>query len=887
MGFFVVGNGSTGQLNVLNGGAVSSPGGTLQIGGGNTGTALVSGAGSSLSAGSFLGVGVSPGSVGDLTIADGGMATSGSGTYLAFNSGSTGTISVSNGGLLTSPLLVVGSSGTGDLQIQSNGAVTISGPAIVGAVAGASSIEVSGAGATLIVQNHDLIVGGQGNGTMTISNQGTVTVTGSGATSIAGQCGAGLASFCATPVQGGAGAVTVTNAGSVLNAGVTLTAGQFGAGTLTIANSAQVFADSVVIAQNAGSTGTLNIGAAAGNAPVAPGALNAPAVAFGAGAGDIVFNHTDESGHYAFAPAISGTGAVDVYSGDTVMTGLSNYFGLTTIHGGILSAGVTNAFSPNSDYAVQTGGTLNLNGFNQTVASLSNAGLVNVGNGTPPGDLLTTTNYVGRGGILHLDTFLGTDNSPSDRLVINGGSATGASLVRITNVGGPGVETTGNGILVVETTNGGATAPGAFALVGEARGGAYDFRLLRGGLNDPPVDPIANDWFLRASFVAPPVPPVVTEEPTPAPIFPSTPPPTPLPPGVLFPIIGPELATYGVVQPLARELGLSILGTLDDRVGDAYEPDGCAVQPAVAPAALPTRKPGPAPTPCPLFSPSVWGRFFGQTIDNRYQAFADPHASGNLGGFQGGIDLLRGSLIAGHYERAGLYGAYGDVSADVDGLVTNPAATAYINTHTGSVNLHVWSGGAYWTHVGPGGWYLDGVLQGTSYGGSASTQFARLDTDGWGFIASLEGGVPFAFPQLGPGFVIEPQGQIAWQKVSFGQRNDGLGDVALGDTSGTTGRIGLRGKWTILTPGGQVWQPYLRANLWQDWGPNANTVYSGTDMAPLVTRATVLELGGGVTGRINANISAYANADYQFAVGDANDVRRSSVRGTVGVRYTW
>ena len=43
-----------------------------------------------------------------------------------------------------------------------------------------------------------------------------------------------------------------------------------------------------------------------------------------------------------------------------------------------------------------------------------------------------------------------------------------------------------------------------------------------------------------------------------------------------FPIIGPELATYGVVQPLARQLGLSILGTLDDRVGDTYEPDGCA-----------------------------------------------------------------------------------------------------------------------------------------------------------------------------------------------------------------------------------------------------------------------------------------------------------------------
>jgi hypothetical protein len=75
-----------------------------------------------------------------------------------------------------------------------------------------------------------------------------------------------------------------------------------------------------------------------------------------------------------------------------------------------------------------------------------------------------------------------------------------------------------------------------------------------------------------------------------------------LPPGVLFPIIGPELATYGVVQPLARELGLSILGTLNDRVADTYEPDGCGAAPAVAPAVvladLPTRKPGPAGPTC-------------------------------------------------------------------------------------------------------------------------------------------------------------------------------------------------------------------------------------------------------------------------------------------------
>jgi outer membrane autotransporter protein len=304
-------------------------------------------------------------------------------------------------------------------------------------------------------------------------------------------------------------------------------------------------------------------------------------------------------------------------------------------------------------------------------------------------------------------------------------------------------------------------------------------------------------------------------------------------------------------------------------------------------ACLPTKKPGPAPEPCPLFSPSVWGRFFDETINNHYQAFADPRASGNLGGFQGGIDLIRGSLFAGQYDRAGLYGAYGDASVNVDGLVTNPQATEYILSRTGSLNLTALSGGAYWTHVGPGGWYLDGVLQATSYGGSASTEFARLNTFGWGFIASLEGGYPFALPQFGPGFVIEPQGQIAWQKVSFRHEYDGLGDVALGDTTGPSGRIGLRTKWTIVTAGGQVWQPYLRANLWEDWGAQANTTYAGTEIVPLLTRGTFLEVGGGLTTKINANVSLYANADYSFAVGNTDKNRRDSFRGALGVRYTW
>ncbi|WP_321940131.1 autotransporter outer membrane beta-barrel domain-containing protein [Paraburkholderia sp. J8-2] len=866
-GFFVVGNGGPAQLNVTHGGAVSSPGGTLQIGAGSTATALVSGDGSILSAGTFLGVGVSAGSVGTLTISDGGMATSGSGTYLAFNGASggaapsAGTIVVSNGGLLTSPLLVVGTSGTADMQIQSNGIVTISGKTIVGAFEGASSMEVSGPGATLNVQNNDLIVGGQGNGTITVSNQGTVSVTGSGGTFIAGQCGAGLTSFCGnSPVQGGAGTVTVTDSGSVLNAGTALTVGQYGPGMLTIEKGARVVANSVSIAENVGSTGTLNIGAAAGAVPVAPGTLNTGILTFGSGTGTLVFNHTDTSGNYAFPAAITGTGTVNVLRGETVMTGASTYAGPTTIAGGTLAAGAANVFSANSDYIVQSGATMDLRGFDQHVASVVNAGLIRVSG--DPGTVAIANNYVGQNGTIALDTFLAGDNSPSDKLILDGGTATGATRLAIANAGGPGALTLTDGIPVVETINGGTTDQEKFTLAGEVRGGAFDYFLFRGGAAGSEPE----DWFLRSDMVVGPEgekeePAIPNDE-----VLPLDPPPSVLPPGE-YPIIGPEIATYSVVQPLARQLGLTMLGTMHERIGDTLTDAGGGTSSAG-------------------IAHSAWVRVFGQQVDNRYQTYTDARANGQMLAMQAGLDVWRGSFIPGHHDAAGVYFAYGNGYVDVDGLVTNADATAYVLSHTGKVNLNAYSGGAYWTHFGPGGWYIDAVLQGTHYDGDATTKYARLPISGSGFATSLETGYPFSLP-LGPGFVLEPQAQIIWQHVGLSEENDGLGSVDPGSTSGVTGRLGVRGQWTIEGTNGQVWQPYVRANLWRDWGARATTTYSGVDQVPLAQQSTRMDFAAGVTEKATSHLSLYGQFGYRFSINGSASGSRKGVWGDVGGRYVW
>jgi outer membrane autotransporter protein len=531
-----------------------------------------------------------------------------------------------------------------------------------------------------------------------------------------------------------------------------------------------------------------------------------------------------------------------------------------TANSSVLTGAILTDAVSTSTVTLGTGTTWNMTGNSNVTNLTDNNSTINIS--APTGDptqlasykTLTTVNYAGTGGEINLNTYLGADGSPSDRLVISGGTATGATSLMIHNTTGLGAETTGNGILVVNAINGGTTAPGSFTLDNpELRGGAFDYRLYRGGLNGS--DP--NDWFLRSTFSFPPggngsVDPIGPD-----------PPPAVLPPG-FWPIIGPELATDGVVQPIARQMGLQTLGTLHQRIGDTLTLANTGGESAGV-------------------ARSGWGRFFGQGIDNRYQAFADPRASGWMGGFQGGVDLVRSSLLPGHRDVAGVYIAFANSDIDVHGLVTNAAATGYVQTHTGTLGLNGYSAGGYWTHYGPSGWYLDAVVQGTYYTGNAVTQFANLPLNGSGFISSLESGYPIPLP-LGPRFALEPQAQIVWQQVSFNQANDGLGPVALGTTSGLTGRLGLRGSWTIISENGQVWQPYARANVWRDWGAGETTLFAA-DPVPLIEQATRLEFAGGVTAKLGGGVSLYAQAGYQFGL-DAAFIR-NSVLGNIGLRSVW
>lgn len=93
------------------------------------------------------------------------------------------------------------------------------------------------------------------------------------------------------------------------------------------------------------------------------------------------------------------------------MSGNNAYTGTTSLRNGTLRAGSTDAFSRNSDFTVNETATVDLNGFSQTIRSLSLDGMLSFGQpGTDEAlkrsnSILTVSgNYSSNNGLLILNT---------------------------------------------------------------------------------------------------------------------------------------------------------------------------------------------------------------------------------------------------------------------------------------------------------------------------------------------------------------------------------------------------------------------------------------------------------------------------------------------------
>ena len=807
----IVGNAGTGTLSITNGATLTSTVSVLGNQSTGTGTVTVDGAGSSWTDNSSITVGNY--GKGTLNITDSGLVTAKGGTIVAAESGSTGTINMSGGAELQT-LALTGGSGTAQANFDNAELTALANNSafVSGFSAGELNIE---------------------NGGLTIDNQGYAIVSES-------------------PFSG-TGALTSESSGTL----ITTAANTYTGGT-TIAS------------------GTLQLGDGGASGSIVGDVSDNGMLAF------------DRSDVYTFSGVISGSGSLSqIGSGATVLDGISTYTGTTTVAAGTLavgdashtSAALTGAGATTVDAGATLGGYGSVSGTvtnDGTVAAanavaafgsdangnftidgtLVNNALAQVG-GNGIGNTLTVNSYIGNQGTLALNTYLGADNSPSDLLVVDGGSATGSSTLQVTNVGGGGALTTGNGILVIDAINGATTSAGAFTLGSRLIAGPYEYSLYRGSVDGSSTQ----DWYLRSTMPASSVTTAATDATTTASTSAST-------TVVQIPEYRQEVSLYTALPSMTEIYGRELLGTLHERIGEQEQLScGCAFHSERD------------------WGNGAWGRVVGTygtqgkgTIYN-----GDPEFKYGLGAAQIGGDLFRDNHD-GRQTYAGLYGAIGHMTGDVDN---------YTGELAGRNSFSAYSVGAYGTHYGASGWYVDGVLQGTWYdnvkaqsSSTSSSGSVGLSTHGVGVAGSLEVGYPLPFVST---WHIEPQAQVVYQAISLDTSADVAATVRFPTAESLAARLGGRFSTTRQRQYGdreRLYTLWVDANLWHEFkGDNRTQFSSATGYLPFYSRlgGSWGELGAGMSSQITRHISFYTHLGYEVGL----NADRHAVSGKLGVRANW
>lgn len=496
-------------------------------------------------------------------------------------------------------------------------------------------------------------------------------------------------------------------------------------------------------------------------------------------------------------------------------------------------------------------------------ATLNNAGIIDLGSGNSrTSDTLTVQgNYAGNGGQLWLQSVLGDDSSPSDKLVVNDGTLAGSTSITVSNLGGTGAATLQNGIQVVQAQGTAISDSGAFRLKAPLSVGAFDYRLFKGGVTAGS----ANSWYLRSSVVAPPL--VAAAVPNPDPTVPpvlvplvplpvaavGTPPlPTPVAGAAPIPLYRQEVPVWSVLPPAVAQLALTALGTFHDRQGDQRL----------------LKETG-------AFG-AGWGRVYGKNIEQTWAGTVTPRLDGSLNGFQVGNDLFGSQTSGGQTQRTGFFVGHSRLKGDVDGF-----NQGFQDKRAGKIELQGDSLGLYWTLTDPKGWYLDTVAMYTWLNGdSHSERGLKIDNDGHAMTLSVEAGYPVA---VADNWVVEPQLQVINQTVDLKRQDDGISKVSFDSDTAWTGRLGarLKGRYDVA---GLPLEPYLRVNLWHTMSGTDTVTFDDSTEINTRQRSSSADLGLGAILTLAPAVSVYANADYSSNI-DSNPLRGMS--GNLGIRMSW
>ena len=316
-GALIVGDNGIGCITVSNGtlnaASITLGNATLSFG-----TLTLTGDSAHLTDSGALFVGVN--GIGRLTVSNGSLANV-NGVLMGQGSRFNANITVDDAHFINLGGLTIGDSSNATFNILAGSDVTAFLVTTAQTVDAQALLTLTGTNAKLTV-DRTLVIASAGTSTLSLSGGATLLAQGTGSpdTVVFGQ----LASANAT--------VTITGLNTGLLSAGNVVVGKAGNATLTLSAGGLLSTASLSLASQAGSTGTINIGAAPGSSPVAPGSLSAASVFMGNGTATINFNHTSNA--LPFSPAITGNGTINVLAGTTVFLGNSTYSGSTIISPG-------------------------------------------------------------------------------------------------------------------------------------------------------------------------------------------------------------------------------------------------------------------------------------------------------------------------------------------------------------------------------------------------------------------------------------------------------------------------------------------------------------------------------------------------------------------------
>jgi|GEM_PF-1303162 len=478
---------------------------------------------------------------------------------------------------------------------------------------------------------------------------------------------------------------------------------------------------------------------------------------------------------------------------------------------------------------------------------------------SPAGGLFTSN-----GGQLLLNTIFNTGvplggqgNSFSDVLVVDRTSvASGPTGINILGRSGPGGETPGNGILLVEVRDTAASAPLAFALNGDYAeagqqrvvGGAFAYALYQNGVGADIAD---GNWYLRNVGISPN-----------SGIYEDT-------PNILFPLIE---------MPMLQE-----------RVGNRYWAG---------------RDPGNAPAPQTVFCKDATRNFVCTlTEDQASYYLTEDNRVVDSEGYWAQVTGLYGRYtpkITTHANDHDL--AYFGIQAGRDtalmetdtGVLVGGLSLRYGNVRgtsgTASLAAHGFGAGASLTYYDDSGLYFDGQAAATLFSREySSSLMGRLahDAMGLGYGFSLETGYRAAVSDK---WALTPQVQLSYTNLAPSTFTDRLGAaVSIEDGHSLEGRLGLAAEYQDSWKEADGTTSRLKlnagANLYNEFLPDSRVSLSGFVLDSRKPGQWVGVSAGGTYNWNNDMNSLYGEIAANTSI--ANFGQSHELKGNLGLRVKW